>query len=293
MLSVLIPIFNFDCRNFIRSIHDQATDCNIPFEIRCYDDGSEHHFRELNKQVAQLPHVVYREMADNMGRSGIRNLLATDSAYDNLLFMDCDSQIDHSDFIAKYVASANKHSVIYGGRSYESDAPADSAMFLRWLYGTVREVSSATERARHPYRSFMTNNFMIPKDIFMGILFNTELKGYGHEDTLFGYGLEKRKIKIEHIENPLCHIGLENTSEFLEKTAEGIKNLAYIYKKQWPIGNVKLLSTYKRLRFFGLHIVMLMAFKIKRNTLQKNLLSDNPSLRDFDLYKLGLLCEAV
>lgn len=293
MLSVLIPIYNFDCRAFIQSINKQASECNIPFEIRCYDDGSNKTFKDLNSSLSGMSNVIYTEMPNNMGRSAIRNKLGAEAIYKHLLFMDCDSSIEQSDFISNYIHNLNENRVVYGGRSYEKNAPVNKAQYLRWFYGIKREVKNVAERAAAPYKSFMTNNFVISKALFQSILFNTELTGYGHEDTLFGYQLEEKKINILHIENPLCHIGLESSEEFIKKTAEGIKNLAFVYNKQWPIGDVKLLNTYKKISALKLGGLILFFGTIFEKSVTKNLVSDKPNLSLFDFYKLLLLCREM
>ncbi len=293
MLSVLIPIYNFDCRAFIQSIHKQALECNIPFEIRCYDDGSNKTFKDINSSLLCMSNLVYIGMPNNIGRSAIRNKLGADALYNYLLFMDCDSSIEQADFISSYIQKLNENTVVYGGRSYEKNVPTNKTQFLRWLYGIKREVKNAAKRATAPYKSFMTNNFVIPKALFQSIQFNTELTGYGHEDTLFGYQLEERKIPVLHIENPLCHIGLESSEEFIAKTAEGIKNLAFVYNKKWPIGDVKLLNTYKKINEWKLVLLVLFFGKVFEKSITNNLVSPSPNLSQFDFYKLVLLCREL
>ena len=46
---------------------------------------------------------------------------------------------------------------------------------------------------------------MISKTCFEQISFNEDLQGYGHEDTLFGYELDKKNIQIHHLDNPVLN----------------------------------------------------------------------------------------
>src|SRR5206468_3784509 len=132
-------VFNFDIRAFVTALHEQAVRLNIDFEIRCYDDASEEEFYQLNKTVTTLNKVVFERLAKNIGRSAIRNKLANEAIFDNLLFMDCDSRLPDDDFLKRYIEKTDGQSLIYGGRSYEAKPPTDGKKFLRWKYGIGRE----------------------------------------------------------------------------------------------------------------------------------------------------------
>lgn len=72
MLSILIPIYQFDVRPLIIDLLLQAGELDIPYELLCFDDGSSEDIRALNRELVALPGVIYREMPQNMGRSRIR-----------------------------------------------------------------------------------------------------------------------------------------------------------------------------------------------------------------------------
>lgn len=101
MLSVLIPIYNYDCRRLINSLSAQAENLDVEYEILAFDDGSSL-FLEENREVKNLPHVVYRELGKNIGRSAIRNLLADEARYPYLVFMDCDMQVVSDSYLKNY-----------------------------------------------------------------------------------------------------------------------------------------------------------------------------------------------
>lgn len=293
MLSILIPVYNFSVSELVAELHQQAVACAIPFEIRCYDDGSSSAFKEQNASISSLANVIYTELPKNVGRSRIRNMLATDAAYEQLLFMDCDSQVLDGHFIARYLEHASEHKLVYGGRAYPKSAPEDAAQYLRWHYGVSREVSTAETRSEDPYKSFMTNNFLVPKAIFLSIKLDERLEGYGHEDTLFGQELKAQGIEIVHIDNALVHIGLEPADEFLDKTAEGVRNLAFLIRDGKVTGDVKLYRYYKALKRTGMLRPMATQLRKNREKVREQLRSANPDLRKFDLYKLDLLIEAL
>ncbi len=295
MLSILIPVFNFDIRELVAALRKQAIKLNIDFEIRCYDDASNQNFSQLNKTVASFDKVIFQRLEKNIGRSAIRNKLAADAAFDNLLFMDCDSKLPDDDFLKKYIEKTDHQSIIYGGRSYETQPPTDHKKYLRWKYGIGREAIPFAIRVKNPYDSFMTNNFLVPKKTFLKIGLDEAMKGYGHEDTKFGYMLLLQHIPIIHINNPLIHIGLEDTDEFLEKTNEGLKNLLYLYRQQHiPLSHlrsIRLLRYFNFLNRSGTRKAFLFVYQMMSATVEKNLNSGNAKLFYFDLYRLGKFTE--
>jgi glycosyltransferase involved in cell wall biosynthesis len=294
MLSILIPIFNFDVTDLVLELNKQSIAANVKYEIILLDDASTDSFREINRNLSNQNHIKYIEETDNIGRSKIRNKLASLASYPYLLFMDCDSQIPNPDYIANYLNYCEEDIVIYGGRIYSQQRPAETELLLRWKHGRSREEFTADERIKSPNKSFMTNNFLISVSLFNKIRFNEEMEGYGHEDTLFGYDLKKNNIKVLHIDNPLVHIGLESNSLFLLKTRESIRNLKNILNQngyeKLLVEDIKLLGYYKFFHKTKLDYLVRILFRISERLLERNLLSKNPNLLVYDLFKLGYLC---
>jgi hypothetical protein len=286
MLSVLVPIYNFDVTPFIKDIHKQCLLAKINFEILLYDDFSDQAYKTINSTISELNKVTYLELPENYGRSKIRNRLAVDAKFNKLLFVDCDSNTEDEFYIFNYINQLTKHKVIYGGRSYSSTPPSDNNLFLRWFYGITREVKSASKRETEPYRNFMTNNFVIDKSIVLNTPFDESLNGYGYEDLLFAQELKSQGIEIHHIENSLIHIGLESAEEFINKTANGMKNLAKMIQAKQVDKRIKIYRVYNKLAYLHLNWSIKIAYVILRSTINKNLRGKRPNLKYFDLYKL-------
>jgi hypothetical protein len=192
-------------------------------------------------------------------------------------------------FVRNYIENLKLNTVVYGGRNYAKEAPVAKETHFRWWYGVNRETISAKERVKQPYDSFMTNNFLIPKTLFNAIKLDETLQGYGHEDTLFGIELKKKNIPILHIENPLCHIGLEGLDEFLQKTKEGIQNLHQLIQSGKVDESIKLFRFYKLVNKLGLSNKILKYYTKNKTTIEQKLAEKEPNLRWFDIYKLGYL----
>jgi hypothetical protein len=282
MLSVLVPIYNFNVVPFVKDLHNQCTENNIDFEIICTDDQSTSEFKLINKGITSLKNVVYNELIENIGRSKIRNLLAKKAKFENLLFVDCDSKTSTKNYINNYLKNIKNAPVIYGGRNYEKNTPKNEV--LRWIYGIKREVIPSETRNKAPHISFMANNFLIQKEIYQQIEMDESITEYGHEDTLFGKELKKNGITILHINNPLVHIGLEDAVVFLDKTKNGLKNLSQLFKMNKVDTEIKLIRTYENNKFIvG---IFQKAYPVIASFIVSNLKSSKPSLFYFDLYKL-------
>ena len=265
MLSILIPVYNFDLRALVVRLQHQGEKSLIPYEIICLDDNSSEQFRNLNKELEQLENVSYSKLQKNIGRSAIRNRLAEMANYEFLLFMDCDSMPETDVFVFNYAAKLQENTVLYGGRSYSPEKPFDKSLYFHWFYGSSREVKSVLERSQNPFRSFMTNNFVIPKKLMLEIGFDESLKQYGHEDTVFGLELKRRGVQILHLDNPLRHIGLEKASVFLKKSEQAIENLLLLMHKHDLKDDIKLLRYFVKTRV--LHPIIYIWFYLFRSYL--------------------------
>ena len=295
MLSICIPVYNYDVGRLVQDMHHLAGKTGYPFEILLMDDASDEKFRKMN-QAINLETVRYIQLPENIGRSRIRNRLAGESKYPYLLFMDCDSAVASPQYIENYTCFFDSPCVCCGGRIYEDKKPSDST-YLRWKYGVERECVPATERNRNPNAGFQTNNFLIHKSLFEKVKFNEELDGYGHEDTLFGLELLGQGIVIRHIDNPLIHLGLESAPDFLKKTENGVANLhkvELLLQEKYPeyANHSRLMQSKLFLQKYHLSGILSIFFKILHRPLKNNLSGKNPSLFIFDLYRLGTLCVA-
>lgn len=290
MLSILIPVYNYNVFRLVENLHNQALECNIVFEIICLDDGSTLFLAE-NKNINQLKNSHFSILDKNIGRSAIRNLLARRATYENLLFLDADTIPVQKDFLSTYIAQINNdEKVVYGGILYENTQPSKNKV-LRWFYGKKREALTTSERNKNPYISFLTLNFLIKKSIFKKVNFNENIPNLRHEDTLFSYQLMQSKMEVIHIENPVYHLGLEDSKTFLKKSEESVIGLKNLVDSNLMSSNyVKLSHYFLLLKKYGFQSLTAFCFKTLKSFFIKQLLSKKPSLFLFDLYRLGYYC---
>lgn len=286
MLSILIPLYRYDLRPLIGVLSKEISRLDQAVEILVFNDGSGKEWEQYDEEIKQNPLVRWIESPTNVGRAAARNALAAEAKMDWLLFMDCDGLPEDPHYIKMYISSIlmTKSEVIVGGRSYAPQILADQ-FILHWKYGSSREVIPAKKRAEHPFRSFMTNNFLIRKVRFEEIRFDPTIRLYGHEDTLFGLELKNRQIHTLHIENPMRHIGLDEKTAFLHKSELALRNLIDLHQKGYEL-DVKILKYALLFRKFGLHHLLRPFKKLKLRILKWNLMSRRPSLFLFDCYRL-------
>ena len=163
---------------------------------------------------------------------------------------------------------------------------------LRWIYGKKREEIPLERRIRFPYKHSLMSNFLVQKEIIEKFPFDDLLFQYGYEDIVLIQELEKNNIAITQIENGAFHLQLENSAVFLEKTKHSLENLKLLLdKKIFSDDNTSLVRTYQQISKLGLRNLFAFVFNQSEGFLTKNLLSQNPSLTLFLLYKLGYFCQ--
>lgn len=295
MISILIPIYNYDVSILVNDLLYQLSCLNIDFEIILGDDGSDEEFRQKNRKLSNNDKIIYYEEPLNIGRSAIRNKLANLASYNNLIFIDCDMSLEkNSNYIKNYINYIDFNGVVCGGYSYELKC-YDINYILRWKYGIKREALPAEIRNKKKYIHFLTGNFMIKKSIFSNILFDEKLKCYGYEDTLFAFNLMKNNIPILHIDNETLHKVQANNKIFIEKSEQALKNLLTIFNSLGDndfVYKIKILKYYVLLKKFKLKRIFIVFFKIFKNIIYNALVnSKNPSIILFDIYRLGYICE--
>ncbi len=290
MLSICIPIYNFDVCSLVADLLSQGNKLTVPFELILIDDCSEKSFKNINKPSCEK--ARYIELEENIGRSKIRNLFLAYAQFENLLFLDCDAKLVSETYLENYISLLMNENpqVIFGGSIYENELK-DKNCLLNWKYGLKRQQQSAENRKLNPYQSFMTNNFIIKKSLFEKEKFNEKIANYGHEDTLFGLELKKKNISIFHSNNSVYHIGLDSNKKFIEKTETAIKSLLFIQHEidhsQEFRESIKLIQIYEKLQRLNLIFIPLILFKLFGKALKNHFLNGKANLFFFDFYKLG------
>ena len=292
MLSICIPIYNFNITGLVNDLCTQINKSDPPVEIILIDDYSDKTFR-LENQIIHAS-IKYIQLDENIGRSRIRNLFLQYVKFEYLLFLDCDSIITSQNFVQNYIDVIKNQDVqvVCGGRLYPDDKPQKDHI-LRWKYGRNKESRDALTRSQNPNKSFMTNNFLIKRTLLKAIPFDERFVRYGHEDTLLGYQLKINGIEITHIENPVLNGDIEDNALFIEKTEQGILNLIKIISfhdfSEGIIDDVNLLKVYKNISKWHLKLIVELFFLLSGKAIKSSLINRYSNLILFDIYKMGYL----
>ncbi len=286
MVSILIPVYGESVDAQLASLAIEAKSLDYDVEIIVCDDAS-----PLPKLPAftEYEGIEYRfiQLHKNLGRSKIRNFLAEEAKYEQLIYVDADCLPIQSSFIDTYKIKFESGEVLVGGQLFAHEPPSEYSRMLRWDYGTNVEARPLKERVAAPYRSFMANNFSIAKSLLKKYPFDANHRGYGHEDTLFGVQLRENNVTVVHIKNPIRHLGNETNEQFLKKTAEGVRNLARLYLDGKLDKHVRLIKTYEQIKLTGFAGFTRSVIAKRQAGYYEILLKGKAKLRKFSLYKLG------
>ena len=288
MLSILIPVYEYDVSSLVVELDNQASKLNIEFEIICLNDAS-----SFVNPCPNLESLNWIKNETNLGRARSRNKLVSLATHKNVLFLDADMEISNSNFIKNYLSKLELASVICGGIEYQKSAPADSYK-LRWNYGKKYEARTAQDRSEEPYGSFMTGNFMAKKEVFEKHPFDESLTLYGHEDTLLGKELLEDVIEIVHIDNPAIHAGLESNEVFIQKTKEGLESLLLLYNQNKITRHYSgVIRVFEKLKSSKTLFLMMPLIALLENVFHKSLVSKGKHLWLFQLLKLKWFVELL
>jgi glycosyltransferase involved in cell wall biosynthesis len=292
MISILIPTYNYDISTLVEQIHAQLIVTDYVFEILCLDDHS-YNLESIkqNERINTFSNASFTVLPKNIGRSRIRNLLAQKAAYKWLLFLDADVLPVQDDFISKYVKTiSDEKEVIYGGILYQEEKPAQENA-LRWVYGKDREALTVSQRQEASYLRFLTLSFLIRKDVFEKVKFNEDIPNARHEDTLFANDLKHAEIHMTHIHNPVYHLGLDTSEEFIVKSLESVEALAlFLQTNLLKPEDTLITKVFAQVKRVGFNHVLSIMYTWFKKYFEKNLLSNSPSMFIFDLYRLTYLC---
>lgn len=292
-ISICIPVYNFDIKNLVASLRKEIRSNQIDAEIILIDDFSDENFREIyNEASSHADRFIFLEK--NIGRSRIRNLFLKHTKGDYLLFLDCDVQIDHSDFLKNYlqeITSNREVDVVYG--NFRID-PSYSKT-LRNRYSVEREIFSGERTS--DFSVFKTVNFIIKREAFIKFPFDETLIHYGYEDYVFAKKMELNNVTFSGINNPVIHVDDTSNDVFLAKTEIAMNSLFQLSQNEENekyIKDIKVFNVVRKIRKLGFSKFFLVLYErfIKKNIL-KNLLSDNPQIKNLDIYKLASLLKKM
>ncbi|MEC5166151.1 glycosyltransferase involved in cell wall biosynthesis [Flavobacterium sp. PL11] len=287
MLSILITIYNYNLLPLVEELHRECLKLGIVFEILAQDDASNSIYNIKNEEINLLSHCSYVTLNKNVGYRENKNILVSKSKYDNLLILDGDCILPNTNFIKNYIEQITSYEVVYGGRIHTNSAPSNNQL-LRWKYGKFMEDQTVAQREKNPYGATLFNNTLIKKSVFNAIKFDISFKKYGNDDTLFSFELQKLKVTVKHIENPVQHDDIDTNLVYLQKTKHSLENLKLLYQKNLiPTNYSKMLRLTSKLHRYKITYPLSAFHSLFKNMMEYNLKGNTPSLFVFNMFRLS------
>ena len=289
MISILIPCYDYNAYPLVSKLEKQALILNINFEIICIDDASFSSKNETNQKINLLTNSRFIESKKNLGRIKNRLLLAENSQYNWLLFIDVDANPIGESFLKNYTSYIDKGTIFFGGSVYKKSENTNCS--LRYKFGKKREEINSIQRSKNPYKYISSRNFMCKKDVIVETLSKIESVSYGN-DYVFGSILKRKNINITHFDNPVLIENIEENSIFIRKTHQALDNVIKCYKEgKLQKHSITLLKVYKILDVLFMKGVFIKLTNIFRDKIEQNLHRENPNLFLFDVYRLNYICK--
>jgi len=230
-LSVLIPFYRDDPESLIASLDREAGALNGSVEIVLLDDGA--------RDAALITRLIARieacdlpirliSLPSNEGRSTGRNRLAAAARGSSLLFLDSDMRPDHDRFLQTWsdLARAGQTAVAFGGFSL-LQAPEDARFAVHRSMAARSDCLPREQRALQPEKHVFTSNLLVRRDVFEAEAFDPGFTGWGWEDVEWAMRVSRR-FKVEHIDNPATHMGLDTVESLAAKYEQSAPNFARV-----------------------------------------------------------------
>ena len=290
-LSILIPVYNDDATLLVKSLSKQAQAISgLCYEIIVFDDGSTDLTSvEINKTLTLLPHCRYVNVEHHDCRAAMRNDMFKQAKYDWHLMIDARLTLMNDDFLMRYLCCGVQVGEVACGGVCVDGGLLTAQLYsenLRFRYEKHEESKhSYMVRKSEPYKAFRTTNFFYHKSVLKQVPYNEQVNGYGYEDVLLGKALSEKKIKINHIDNPVVYTEFETNLVFLRKIEEALRTL-HAFEEELNDYS-PLLSARNILRRFHLLWLFKRFHAFCKGLELMNLCSNKPFLFIFKLYKLG------
>lgn len=288
MLSILIPTYNYNVFPLVENLFNQCEKEGIKYEIIVVDDGSQKQFD--NDKINSLKNCSFKVLKKNIGLSSIRNLLIKTSEYEWILLLDADVFPVNENYISEYIQAIKKNNYNYfsGGIQYKTDRPENDKI-LRWKYGKKREALTFEQR-KNGKSNYTNVNILLHKAVFNEVMFEEKVRFYGYEDVIFSTKL-LQYFSVFPVDNPVYHLDESTSEDFLNKSETALQTLHFLIQNNLiQTDKVKIAKIYVLLKKWNLTFLIRFFYGLFRKPVKRNLLSSNPNLFLFDLYRLGYIC---
>ncbi len=279
-------MYNEDCAEMVARLKKMCHDIDgLQYEILIGDDCStDKAIAEANREVGLWSHCRLIERKENGGAGATRNHLVRESRYNRLLFLDCDMEIPKPDFISLYLDNASEGTVVNGGIEIAEPRHDKKTHNLRYLYESkAAPMHTAEQRAKSPYKSFRSTNFLAPRKVMLEHPFFEPMRRY--EDVYFGKTLKESGVRIRHIDNPLILVNFDSNESYIRKVEKDMATLAR-YSRELR-GYSPMLTAYTTVTHWLPACLIRLWHTIFGRLIRSNLTGSHPILKLLNIYKMG------
>lgn len=228
LLSILVPFYQTMPAILTQQLLHAAQGLESEIELLLADDGS-----GRNEYADRISGLLCRSavpamlivLADNIGRAAIRNVLCREARGKFVLFVDGDVQVDHPDYLARYLTLIRTRSpdVAFGGFAMATLDGHSRELLLHQLVSNRSHCRPLTERNRQPQKYVYGSNLLVRRDLMADSGFDERFRGWGWEDVELGFRLGD-VAHISQVDNPVVHHGYQAASTLIERWTESADN---------------------------------------------------------------------
>lgn len=274
MLSIVIPVYNYNILPLVAQLHREASALPIVFEILVCDDASTQVFHQ--HQIEGFSHTRWFSNSANQHVAYTRNRLLNEAQYPWILLLDADVLPLSPTFIQNYLTLIEQGLFFQGGFTYVAPH-ALAHQSLRYTYGQTIE--------QYKHLHSCCNLFFNQREL--QLQFDDTITGYGYEDTLFFLTLAKRNIEVIRTANQVVHHSSESNQTYLERSKQacwGLVNL--IQQGKIHPREVQLSHLYHQLAKYHFTFMLSVLDALVGRCIQRNLQGKKPSMIGFKWFKL-------
>lgn len=243
LLSVLIPFLRDDPSDLLAVLDSEAGLLGGRAEVVMLDDGTDD-AALTDRLTAQIKGMALPArlitLPVNEGRSVGRNRLAAAARAGSLLFLDSDMRPDRPGFLRHWAGLVEREApaVVFGGFSL-LQAPGDARFAVHRAMAAKSECLPWSERAKQPEKYVYTSNLLVRRDVFEAEAFDPGFSGWGWEDVEWAMRVSRR-FRVEHVDNPATHMGLDTVAALARKYEQSAPNFARMAQRHpeivsaWP-----------------------------------------------------------